>query len=69
LEFSLDRKEHEKGIRCIAAPIYDASGNVIAAISVSGSSDRMPADLAQSPMRKEVVDTAIAISHVLGYSR
>jgi DNA-binding IclR family transcriptional regulator len=67
LGFSLDCEEYEKGIRCIAAPIYDASGNVIAAIGVSGSSDRMPADLAQSPMRKEAVDTAIAISRALGY--
>lgn len=68
LGFSLDREEHEKGIRCIAAPIYDANGDVIAAISVSGPSGRMPADLAQSPMRKEVVDTALAISRALGYN-
>jgi ribose transport system ATP-binding protein len=68
LGFSLDCEEHEKGIRCIAAPIYDASGNVIAALSVSGPSDHMPADLAQSPIRKELVNTAIAISHALGYA-
>ena len=65
--FGLDREEHEEGIRCIAAPIYDASGKVVAAVSVAGPSDRMPDDLAQSPMRTEVVNTAMIISHALGY--
>lgn len=33
---SIDNEENEKYIRCVAAPIYDISGNVIAAISASG---------------------------------
>ncbi|NWF69698.1 MAG: ATP-binding cassette domain-containing protein [Chloroflexi bacterium] len=65
--FGLDREEHERGIRCIAAPVYGETGEVIAAISVTGSSERMPADLAQSAMRQQVVETALRISRTLGY--
>ncbi|MEN8905727.1 MAG: IclR family transcriptional regulator [Clostridiales bacterium] len=35
--WSLDDEEHELGIRCIAAPIYDYRGCIIAAISISGT--------------------------------
>lgn len=38
--FALDDEENEYDIRCIAAPIIDYSGKVIAAISISGPSFR-----------------------------
>lgn len=65
--FGLDREEHEPGIRCIAVPIRDSSGQVIAAISITGPVGRMPEDLAGSPIRHTVVDTADRISHELGF--
>ena len=34
--WTVDDEEHESGIRCIAAPIYDYRGKVIAAVSTSG---------------------------------
>ncbi|NKT46096.1 IclR family transcriptional regulator, partial [Rhodococcus hoagii] len=33
--------ERESGVASVAAPVRDASGNVVAAISVSGPIDRM----------------------------
>ncbi|MFO1444840.1 IclR family transcriptional regulator [Bacillus sp. Bva_UNVM-123] len=39
--FALDLEENEYGITCIAAPIFDHVGKVIAAVSVSGPSIRM----------------------------
>ena len=33
--FALDREENEKDVRCIAAPIRNYQGKVIAAISIS----------------------------------
>ncbi len=65
--FGLDREEHEPGIRCIAVPIRDSSGHVIAAISITGPVGRMPEDLAGSPIRHTVVDTADRISQELGF--
>jgi IclR family KDG regulon transcriptional repressor len=38
---SYDREEYEYGLSCIAAPIYDANKNIIAAISISGPTTRL----------------------------
>ena len=38
--YAVDNMEHEYGVRCVAAPIYDYEGNVIAACSISGPSLR-----------------------------
>jgi len=35
LGISIDNIENEEGIRCVASPIFDASNNVVAAVSVS----------------------------------
>ena len=39
--FLIDNKEHERDIICIAAPIRDYTGNVIAAISSTSIKYRM----------------------------
>ncbi|NLP46227.1 MAG: IclR family transcriptional regulator [Epulopiscium sp.] len=39
--YAVDDQEHEIGVRCIGAPIFDYQGNVHAAISVSGPAIRM----------------------------
>ncbi|HZG60084.1 MAG TPA: IclR family transcriptional regulator [Anoxybacillus sp.] len=39
--YALDLEENEYGIRCIAVPIFDHLGKVIAAVSVSGPTIRM----------------------------
>jgi IclR family transcriptional regulator, acetate operon repressor len=36
LGYALDDEEHHAGSRCIAAPIFDETGDVIAAVSASG---------------------------------
>ena len=34
--YAFDRGEHEHEVRCVAAPIFDISGEAVAALSVSG---------------------------------
>jgi len=42
LGFALDDEEFSLGLRCIAAPIFDESGNARAALSVAGPTSRIP---------------------------
>ena len=39
--FAVDDEEHAVGLRCIAAPIFDETGDVIAAVSASGPTARI----------------------------
>jgi DNA-binding IclR family transcriptional regulator len=65
--YSLDRGEHEPEVRCVAAPIFDISGQVIAAVSVSGPASRLePLDLNQK-LIGQTLQAAQAISTRLGY--
>lgn len=65
--YALDNEELQLFVRCVAAPIRNASGRVFAGISVSGPADRMTADL-QQQLAPIVVETAAAISRHLGFS-
>lgn len=42
--YAVDLEELCNGINCIAAPIYDAAGEIVAAISISGPTSVYPAD-------------------------
>lgn len=66
--YAVDNGEFEASVRCVAAPIRDRTGRVVAAISVSGPHTRMPEPLADSSMVRQVVETAEHISQALGYS-
>lgn len=39
--YAVDNMEHEEGVRCIAAPIRDSSGEVVASMSISGPAYRI----------------------------
>lgn len=39
--YALDNGEHEDGIRCVAGPIFDHTGEVIASFSISGPTMRV----------------------------
>jgi IclR family KDG regulon transcriptional repressor len=66
--YAVDNAEFEASVRCVAAPIRDRTGRVIAAVSISGPDTRMPASLNSSSMATQVVKTAQLISQALGYS-
>ena len=63
--YSIDDGEIEAGLICIAAPVYDAGKNVIAAVSISGPDYRMAED--QKLMVDAVRRTAGNISRLLGF--
>ena len=64
--YGLDLEEREKGVTCIAAPIFNHTGDVVAAISVAGPTERMPRELVGSDIVAAVVAAARSISIDLG---
>jgi DNA-binding IclR family transcriptional regulator len=65
--YAIDDEENEKGVRCIGAPIYNETGNAVAAVSISGPAFRVTKKLVQEIFKKEVMETALKISQRLGY--
>jgi DNA-binding IclR family transcriptional regulator len=62
LGYAIDDEEEEMGIRCIGAPVYSGTGEVVAAISISGTKahlDDVPATVGR------VKETAQRLSLVL----
>jgi len=66
--YAVDDEENEKGIRCVAAPIYNEIGKAVAAISISGPAFRVTKKVIQESLKKEVMQTALQISQRLGWS-
>ena len=64
--YALDDEEIEPGLRCIAAPIRDHTGQVVAAISVAAPVQRMTKKSVQATI-PSVQSSAEAISRRLGY--
>lgn len=66
--YGFDEIEHEEDIRCVAAPIFDIGGDIVAVISIAGltkylTKERIPEVL------KELLNATKSISKELGYRR
>ncbi len=64
--YAVDDEENEIGGRCVAVPIFNHTGNVIAAVSISAPTARLPLDDVPQ-MGAMVRETAKTISRHLGY--
>ena len=65
--YSIDNEEAYLGSRCISAPIFEASGKIAAALSVSGPTTRVTREKVPA-MAAAAKNAAMAISRTLGYS-
>ena len=65
--YAIDDEENEKGIRCVAAPIFNEAAKAVAAVSVSGPGFRVTKKVIQESLKKEVMETALKISQRLGF--
>ena len=65
--YSLDEGEHEVDVRCIAAPLFDVSGMLVAAISISGPAGRFDSLKNKPDLINKTVAAARNISRSLGY--
>lgn len=63
--FSIDDEERNLGMRCIAAPVFDAFGDVVAGLSISGPTSRVSvADTER--LAREVTLAASRLTKALG---
>lgn len=64
--YSVDDEENELGVRCVGAPVFNRSGEIEGAISISGPTTRVTKDKVVE-ISKEVKKCAYLISKELGY--
>lgn len=65
--YAVDNMEHQPDVRCVAAPVHDHSGRVVASLSVSGPTTRIPRDLIPH-LAARVQEVASKLSARLGYT-
>lgn len=65
--YTFDLQENEDRIRCVAAPLRNAGGTIVAAISVSGAAQYLP-DERMEILADDVTAAARMISADLGWS-
>ncbi len=63
--WALDDEERFSGMRCLAAPIYDARGNALAGISISGPTARF-SDRVMPELSAKVVEAAAQVTRLIG---
>ena len=63
--YGFDEVEHEENVRCVAAPVRDYRGTVIAGVSVTGRADEFTRERAEEAA-PEVVAVAREISRRMG---
>ncbi len=66
--FAIDFEECADGLGCAAAPVHDASGQVVAALSVSAPTRRVDRDALIGALCPEVMRAAGRLSRELGHS-
>jgi DNA-binding IclR family transcriptional regulator len=64
--YALDNEEHEEGVGCVAAPVFDHTGRPCAAISVSGPTARILHEHS-SELGALLIERAGLVSEALGH--
>lgn len=68
LGFAMDNEEFAKGIGCIAAPIFDHTGKIIAAVGITGHIAAYKNEIDFDKIKDKVLKTAQNISKEIGYN-
>ncbi len=65
--YSLDHMENEEGVCCIAAPIRNYQGKIVAAVSISGPIQRITNEVIENLLKPALLTTVNDISKALGF--
>jgi DNA-binding IclR family transcriptional regulator len=66
--YAIDDRESEEDVMCVASPIFDYTGNVVAALSISGPITRLTVKKIERDFSHLIVDVTADVSKELGYS-
>jgi DNA-binding IclR family transcriptional regulator len=64
--YAVDTEEYASGLCCVAAPVVDDEGVVLAALSLSGPSFRMSESELHGAARDRIMESATELSRLLG---
>ncbi len=67
--YALDDAEHEPGVSCVAAPVWNHRREVVGAISVAGPAERVGALITEEALIENVKEAAAAASELMGCPR
>jgi len=65
--YATNDEELEMGLRAVAAPIWDTSNRVVAAVNITGSTSSISQERLAGELAERVRNTAAQISQALGY--
>jgi len=65
--YAIDDQERETGVMEIAAPVFDANGVIIGALSISGPTMRIAGDRLEAELLPLICQHAARLSGILGY--
>ena len=66
--YAIDSEEFEEGVKCVAAPVRDYTGQVIAGLSVSGPTMRMDQKKISETVIPAVLHAGEQLSRRLGHN-
>lgn len=64
--YAVDDEENSLGVRCLAAPVFDAAGAVVAAVGVTGTTAQV-SKTTQARIAEQMQEAARKLSRQLGY--
>lgn len=65
--YALDLEEREEDVVCIAAPVRNMNGNVIASVSISGLAHQVPRKMLEGTYKQRLLQVAQTISRGIGH--